>query len=277
MTRNSQIESLPEWCEKCNKQGFYFPENNKLTYLVIHKKCRYEFLNVWCEHCQTGFTLPTINMRKSETWQCPSCYAKNQINHLVFQNPIELCTEDKLAEDVRAKSVSTPHISGFHVAPLSRKTKLIWSRIFLVLFGTYILLTINLFPFTECLKSDLFQTEGVVIGYGCNDDGCESGNCSLADCSSKYAIIRFTDIYGKSHIGSDPNENLTGSVQIQYQIMKFPWRDDYSVSIGKDIGFERAVSSIMLFLAVIFIVSGITGYWFGIPKKNFKLKLRKYY
>jgi hypothetical protein len=107
-----------------------------------------------------------------------------------------------------------------------------------------------------------------------DDEDCENGVCSLTDCFSKYAIIRFKDIHGNPQTVFDPNTKLSDKVSIEYQIFQYPWHNDYKIIMAHDIGFTKSVKTILFLVSSIFVISGGTGYWFAVPRKRFKLKLR---
>ena len=259
MTNKNSELAVPEWCEQCNRQGYYFPENYKKPALVIHQKCGYICFSAWCETCRMGFTLPVENIKTSKSWNCPNCNKNTPVSQTVFQNPIDLFTEDELPEDVCEKVAAKNHSSLRNYCLMDEKAKLSWERLLMVCLGFFILAIIHFFPISEIWKSHPLQAEGSVIGQ---------------NCANQYVVIKFTDIYGRTQQTNNPNEKLSGDVTIHYRIVKYPWQDDYAIEVQQDSGFINSINSILFILAMIFILSGSTGYLFGIPKRKFKLKLK---
>ncbi|MBT3322743.1 MAG: hypothetical protein HN392_10715 [Anaerolineae bacterium] len=94
---------LPEWCERCDKQGIYFVDDTASPYLVVHNKCGHEALSAWCSKCQTGFALPIKSSEQPSFWTCPTCNTKYPLSDSVLKAPINLYLEEDLPEDVRAR------------------------------------------------------------------------------------------------------------------------------------------------------------------------------
>ena len=103
MTTEFSKDFLPEWCERCDKQGFYFVDDTNSPYLVVHKKCGHEALSAWCPKCQTGFALPIKSSDKPSLWECPTCNTKYPLADSVLKSPINLYLEEDLPEDVRTR------------------------------------------------------------------------------------------------------------------------------------------------------------------------------
>lgn len=106
MTDEFSKDFLPEWCERCNKQGVYFVDDMNSPYLVVHKKCGQEALSAWCPKCQTGFALPINSSEKPSAWDCPTCNTKYPLDASVLESPINLYLEEELPKDVRARVLS---------------------------------------------------------------------------------------------------------------------------------------------------------------------------
>ena len=83
-------------------------------------------------------------------------------------------------------------------------------------------------------------------------------------------MVKFSDINGQIHLANNPDEKLSGEVSVHYRIVKYPWQDNYSVDVQQDSGFINSINSILFILALIFIVSGFSGYMFGIRKGKLK-------
>ena len=102
-------EYLPEWCERCKKQGVFFVDDLNATYYVVHQKCGHEAISVYCPKCEAGFALPIKASDQPASWDCPMCKTKYPLASNVFDSYINLYLEKDLPEAVRERVFPHKH------------------------------------------------------------------------------------------------------------------------------------------------------------------------
>ncbi len=136
--------------------------------------------------------------------------------------------------------------------------------------GLFIFVQFCYWLFLEVWPGNVLETDGIVTGYGCADKFCNNQDC----CSVKYSIIRFRDARGVWHITNDPADNLTGKVVVRYHFVDLPGGVNLGIKVDREgkKGLVLLVYPVFIFSGLLFFVSGITGHWFGILKKQYRIQ-----
>jgi hypothetical protein len=111
MANGFDKDFLPAWCERCDKQGYFFVEDILEPCLVVCGKCGWEALSVWCPKCEAGFALPNEVGERPLSWSCPVCYTEYTLPPAVYEQTVSLYLEEDLPENVRAR-VTPPRKSS---------------------------------------------------------------------------------------------------------------------------------------------------------------------
>jgi hypothetical protein len=89
-------ESLPIWCEQCDKQGLIFVDNIEQAYFVVCKRCGWETAEVFCPKCVIGGEFVTQVEKRPKSWKCPDCGTEYALPALFYDEPVLLHLEEDL-------------------------------------------------------------------------------------------------------------------------------------------------------------------------------------
>lgn len=73
-------------CQDCKKELVYLCEDLEAPCFLQH--CTYEAIEVWCPHCQVGYTFSLSNGEHPSNWTCPDCRTNYPLPVDLYSNPM---------------------------------------------------------------------------------------------------------------------------------------------------------------------------------------------
>jgi hypothetical protein len=94
-------ESIPIWCEDCNRQGYIFIDDPEQPCFVVCKTCGWETSQVWCPKCGMGGEFVEEINKHPTSWNCPNCDTEYQLPQEFYEESVALIAEKELPPHLR--------------------------------------------------------------------------------------------------------------------------------------------------------------------------------
>jgi len=83
-------DSLPVWCERCDKQGFVCVDDAEHSYFAICERCGWETSLVFCPKCMMGGEFVSGIDERPTSWVCPSCDIRYELPANFYNQPVPI-------------------------------------------------------------------------------------------------------------------------------------------------------------------------------------------
>lgn len=101
--KSQWLEELPEWCESCNKQGYFYTKEGDKEHLLECNSCGHLSAYVWCKKCEMGGGFIENLKKKPATWVCPDCQTTFRLGKSFYSQITKVYLEDDLSNEAQKK------------------------------------------------------------------------------------------------------------------------------------------------------------------------------
>ncbi len=95
------MDYLPLYCETCKEQGYYKCEDPEVNSILACSRCGGKYSSVWCSKCGMGGDFVRNPEDRPETWVCPGCKKRYEIDPAIFDHTVPLIPETQLPLKIR--------------------------------------------------------------------------------------------------------------------------------------------------------------------------------